>query len=288
MSENILEVKGLTKDYGDFVLDKLTFTVPKGVIMGLIGENGAGKSTTINCILNEISKTDGNIEIFGKDYLSEEIEIKDKIGVVFDENHFPDIFTPNEIGTYMSGIYSKWERNTYVNYLSKFELPADKRVKDFSKGMKVKLAFAVALSHKAELLILDEATSGLDPIIRDDILDILIDFVQDENHSILMSSHITTDLEKVADYITFIHQGKVLFCKTKDELRYNYGIIRCGAALFDQLDKAEILAYRKDDYQWNVLVADKEKARRKYKNAVVDDATIDDILLLYVKGEQAK
>ena len=139
MSENILEVKGLTKDYGDFVLDKLTFTVPKGVIMGLIGENGAGKSTTINCILNEISKTDGNIEIFGKDYLSEEIEIKDKIGVVFDENHFPDIFTPNEIGTYMSGIYSKWERNTYVNYLSKFELPADKRVKDFSKGMKVKL-----------------------------------------------------------------------------------------------------------------------------------------------------
>ena len=126
MSENILEVKGLTKDYGDFVLDKLTFTVPKGVIMGLIGENGAGKSTTINCILNEISKTDGNIEIFGKDYLSEEIEIKDKIGVVFDENHFPDIFTPNEIGTYMSGIYSKWERNTYVNYLSKFELPADK------------------------------------------------------------------------------------------------------------------------------------------------------------------
>ena len=171
--------------------------------MGLIGENGAGKSTTINCILNEISKTDGNIEIFGKDYLSEEIEIKDKIGVVFDENHFPDIFTPNEIGTYMSGIYSKWERNTYVNYLSKFELPADKRVKDFSKGMKVKLAFAVALSHKAELLILDEATSGLDPIIRDDILDILIDFVQDENHSVLVSSHIISDLEKVADYITF-------------------------------------------------------------------------------------
>lgn len=218
MSENILEVKGLTKDYGDFVLDKLTFTVPKGVIMGLIGENGAGKSTTINCILNEISKTDGNIEIFGKDYLSEEIEIKDKIGVVFDENHFPDIFTPNEIGTYMSGIYSKWERNTYVNYLSKFELPADKRVKDFSKGMKVKLAFAVALSHKAELLILDEATSGLDPIIRDDILDILIDFVQDENHSVLVSSHIISDLEKVADYITFIHKGKLVFTHSKDEL----------------------------------------------------------------------
>ena len=154
--------------------------------------------------------------------------------------------------------------------------------------MKMKLCIAVALSHKPKLLILDEATSGLDPVMRDDILDVFLDFVQDENHSILMSSHITTDLEKVADYITFIHQGKVLFCKTKDELRYRYGIVGCGAVLFDQLDKEEVLTYRKDDYQWNVLVADKEKVRKKYKNAVVDDATIDDILLLYVKGEQAK
>lgn len=285
MSENILEVKGLTKDYGDFVLDKLTFTVPKGVIMGLIGENGAGKSTTINCILNEISKTDGNIEIFGKDYLSEEIEIKDKIGVVFDENHFPDIFTPNEIGTYMSGIYSKWERNTYVNYLSKFELPADKRVKDFSKGMKVKLAFAVALSHKAELLILDEATSGLDPIIRDDILDILIDFVQDENHSVLVSSHIISDLEKVADYITFIHKGKLVFTHSKDELVDNYGVMNCGAMVFDNLDKSEIIAYRKEDYQYKVLVKDRHIAEKKYPKAIVVPAAIEEIMLFYVKGE---
>ena len=285
MSENILEVKVLTKDYGDFVLDKLTFTVPKGVIMGLIGENGAGKSTTINCILNEISKTDGNIEIFGKDYLSEEIEIKDKIGVVFDENHFPDIFTPNEIGTYMSGIYSKWERNTYVNYLSKFELPADKRVKDFSKGMKVKLAFAVALSHKAELLILDEATSGLDPIIRDDILDILIDFVQDENHSVLVSSHIISDLEKVADYITFIHKGKLVFTHSKDELVDNYGVMSCGAMVFDNLDKSEIIAYRKEDYQYKVLVKDRHIAEKKYPKAIVVPAAIEEIMLFYVKGE---
>ena len=285
MSENILEVKGLTKDYGDFVLDKLTFTVPKGVIMGLIGENGAGKSTTINCILNEISKTDGNIEIFGKDYLSEEIEIKDKIGVVFDENHFPDIFTPNEIGTYMSGIYSKWERNTYVNYLSKFELPADKRVKDFSKGMKVKLAFAVALSHKAELLILDEATSGLDPIIRDDILDILIDFVQDENHSVLVSSHIISDLEKVADYITFIHKGKLVFTHSKDELVDNYGVMSCAAMVFDNLDKSEIIAYRKEDYQYKVLVKDRHIAEKKYPKAIVVPAAIEEIMLFYVKGE---
>lgn len=285
MSENILEVKGLTKDYGDFVLDKLTFAVPKGVIMGLVGENGAGKSTTINCILNEISKTDGNIEIFGKDYLSEEIAIKDKIGVVFDENHFPDIFTPNEIGTYMSGIYSKWERNTYINYLSKFELPADKRVKDFSKGMKVKLAFAVALSHKAELLILDEATSGLDPIIRDDILDILIDFVQDENHSVLVSSHIISDLEKVADYITFIHKGKLVFSHLKDELIDNYGVISCGAMVFDNIEKSEIIAYRKEDYQYKVLVKDRHIAEKKYPKAIVSPAAIEEIMLFYVKGE---
>ena len=253
--------------------------------MGLVGENGAGKSTTINCILNEISKTDGDIEIFGKDYLSEEIEIKDKIGVVFDENHFPDVFTPNEIGTYMSGIYSKWERNTYINYLSKFELPADKKVKDFSKGMKVKLAFAVALSHKAELLILDEATSGLDPIIRDDILDILIDFVQDENHSVLVSSHITSDLEKVADYITFLNKGKLVFSQLKDELVDNYGVISCGAMIFDNLDKSEIIAYRKEDYQYKVLVKNRHIAEKKYPKAIVTPAAIEEIMLFYVKGE---
>lgn len=288
MSENILEVKGLTKDYGDFVLDKLTFTVPKGVIMGLIGENGAGKSTTINCILNEISKTDGNIEIFGKDYLSEEIEIKDKIGVVFDENHFPDIFTPNEIGTYMSGIYSKWERNTYVNYLSKFELPADKRVKDFSKGMKVKLAFAVALSHKAELLILDEATSGLDPVMRDEILDVFMEFIQDEKHSILISSHITSDLEKIADYIVFLHDGEIVFEQSKDSLIYEYGLVHCKTKDFENIDPKDILAYQRKDFEWVALVTDKEKFSHKYKQCVVDDVTLEEIMLMYIKGEVQK
>lgn len=216
------------------------------------------------------------------------IEIIERGKVVFDGINFYETLTPAKVGKIAGAAYKQWDGHLFQDYLKRFQLPADKEIKSLSKGMKMKLCIAVALSHNPKLLILDEATSGLDPVMRDDILDVFLEFVQDENHSILMSSHITTDLEKVADYITFIHQGKVLFCKTKDELRYNYGIIRCGAALFDQLDKAEILAYRKDDYQWNVLVADKEKARRKYKNAVVDDATIDDILLLYVKGEQAK
>lgn len=215
-------------------------------------------------------------------------QLKEDIGVVFDGINFYETLTPAKIGKISQAAYSQWDVSLYQGYLKRFALPDDKEVKTFSKGMKMKLCIAVALSHHPKLLILDEATSGLDPVMRDDILDVFLDFVQDENHSILMSSHITTDLEKVADYITFIHQGKVLFCKSKDELRYNYGIIRCGASLFDAIDKSEVLAYRKCDYQWDVLVANKDSARRKYKNAIVDDASIDDILLLYVKGEQAK
>lgn len=285
MTENILEIHNLSKDYGDFVLNRVSFSLPRGVIMGLIGENGAGKSTTINCILNEIQKSSGEVLIFGKDHISNEIEIKSKLGVVFDENHFPDIFTPMEIGKYMSGIYPGWEWVTYRQFLEKFELPKDKKIKDFSKGMKVKLAFAVALSHKAELLILDEATSGLDPIIRDDVLDMLIDFVQDESHSVLVSSHITSDLEKVADYITFLHKGKVVFSHEKDDLVDNYGIVSCGAAIFDTLDKAEIVAYRKEDYQYKVLVKNRDKAAKNYSKAIVSPATIEEIMLFYVKGE---
>lgn len=284
MAENILEVKNLTKDYGDFVLNDLSFSIPRGVIMGLIGENGAGKSTTVNCILNEIKKNSGNILIFGKDHIIDECEIKDKIGIVFDENHFPDIFTPKEIEKYMSGIYTNWDSIAFRNYLKQFELPAKKKIKDFSKGMKVKLAFAVALSHKAELLILDEATSGLDPIIRDDILDILIDFVQDENYSILFSSHITSDLEKIADYITFIHKGRLVFCSLKDDLIDNYGVVSCGASVFDTLDKTEIISYQKEDYQYKVLVRDRNKIAKDFPKALVEPATIE-IMLFYVKGE---
>ena len=285
MTENALEVRNLRKDYGDFALDKLSFTLPRGVIMGLIGENGAGKSTTINCILNEIQKDAGEILIFDKDNIADEKEIKSKLGVVFDENHFPDIFTPLEIGKFMAGIYSGWEWPTYRQFLEKFELPKGKKIKDFSKGMKVKLAFAVALSHNAELLILDEATSGLDPIIRDDVLDMLIDFVQDESHSVLVSSHITSDLEKVADYITFIHKGKLIFSHDKDDLVDNYGIVNCGAAVFDVLDKTMVVAYRKEDYQYKVLVRDRNRTSKNYPKSIVSPTTIEEIMLFYVKGE---
>jgi ABC-2 type transport system ATP-binding protein len=286
--EPILQVEDLTKQYSDFKLDHVSFSVPKGCIMGLIGENGAGKSTTINAVLDLIHKDGGTVKFGGQELSADPKNIKENIGVVFDNINFYETLTPAKIGKISAAAYRQWEDTVYDDYLHKLQLPPHKEIKTFSKGMKMKLAIAVALSHKPKLLILDEATGGLDPVMRDDILDLFLDFVQDENHSILMSSHISGDLEKVADYITFIHKGKVLFCKPKDELRYHYGIIRCGAALFDAIDKTEILAYRKRDYQWDVLVADKDKARRKYKEAVVDDSSIDDILLLYVKGEQVQ
>lgn len=285
--DNILEVRNLTKQYADFTLDHVSFSIPKGTIMGLIGENGAGKSTTINAILDLIHKDDGTVTFWGQE-LSSAKQLKEDIGVVFDGINFYETLTAAKVGKISQTAYKQWDDRLYREYLNRFQLPTDKEIKTFSKGMKMKLCIAVALSHRPKLLILDEATSGLDPVMRDDILDVFLEFVQDEEHSIMISSHITTDLEKVADNITFIHHGKVLFCKAKDELRYQYGIIHCGAAVFDEIDKSEILAYRKEDYQWNVLVADKEKARRRYKNAVVDDAAIDDIMLLYVKGERTK
>ena len=283
----ILEVKNLTKHYDGFTLDHVSFQVPGGCIMGLVGENGAGKSTTIKAILDLVHKDEGTVTFWGQE-LSGSSDLKEDIGVVFDGISFYETLTPVQVGKILGAAYRRWDDRLYKQYLERFSIPKEKEIKGLSKGMKAKLSIAAALSHRPKFLIMDEATSGLDPVMRDDMLDVFLEFVQDEEHSILMSSHITTDLEKVADYITFIHQGKLLFCKSKDELRYQYGIVRCGAAVFEQMDKSQVLAWRKEDYQWDVLVPDKEKARRLYKNAVVDDATIDDILLLYVKGERSK
>lgn len=283
----ILQVEDLTKHYPGFTLDHVSFSIPKGTIMGLIGENGSGKSTTIKSILGLTKKDGGTISILGTQEQDIDFGVRNKIGVVFDGNNYPEKMTPKQLSHFLSNIYTSWDEEKYFSMLARFSLPSNKKIKTFSCGMKMKLAIVAALSQNPELLIMDEPTSGLDPVMRDDILDVFLEFVQDENHSIMMSSHITTDLEKVADYITFIHQGKVIFSKKKDELRYHFGIIRCGASVFDQIDKKEVLAYRKTDYQWDVLVADKEKAKRKYKNVVVDDAAIDDIMLLYVKGEMS-
>ena len=205
--EPALQINGLTKEYPGFKLDHVSFTLPCGTIMGLIGENGAGKSTTINAVLDLIRKDDGNILFWGKALSHNPRQLKEDIGVVFDGINFYETLTPVKVGKISAAAYRQWDPSAYKGFLEQFQLPADKEIKTFSKGMKMKLSIAAALSHHPKLLILDEATSGLDPVMRDDILDVFLDFIQDETHSILMSSHITTDLEKVADYITFIEKS---------------------------------------------------------------------------------
>lgn len=279
-----LTVSGLTKTYPDFLLDHVSFQVLNGSIVGLIGENGAGKSTTVHTVLGLVQKEAGHVSIFEKERLDD--DIKEQIGVVFDGSNYPEILSPKKLNRILKHIYHSWDAHTYFALLKQFSLPADKQIKQFSKGMKMKLAICAALSHHSRLLILDEATSGLDPVIRDDILDMLLDFVQDEDHSILISSHITSDLEKIADYIVFLHEGKVVFSKTKDELTDQYGIIKCGAAQYDALDRSDILVSRRMDYEWQVLVADRQRIQKKYPEAMTVPATIDEIMLLYVKGEK--
>ncbi len=284
MMEAALKVTGLTKRYDRFTLENVSFEIPMGTIMGMIGENGAGKSTTINAVLDLIRRDGGEVT-FWNQTLTENRELKEDIGVVFDGLNFYDTLTPKKMGKVLSLAYKTWDDGLYRQYLQRFDLPERQEIKSFSKGMKMKLNIAAALSHRPKLLILDEPTAGLDPVMRDDILEVFLEFVQDEEHSILVSSHISTDLEKIADYITFIHQGKVVFSKSKDDLRYRYGVLRCGEEAFGKMDKADMLAWRREAYQYSILVEDKESARKKYPDAVMDNTTIDDILLIYVKGE---
>lgn len=281
-----LKIQGLTKKFEGFALDKVSFRVPSGSIVGLIGENGAGKTTTINAALGLIKKDSGEIEILGENVEHLTPSIKEEIGAVFDASNFSEELTPEKLDKVLKDIYTSWDQDLFRQLLDRLEIPFSRKLKTFSKGMKMKLSLAAALSHHPKLLILDEATSGLDPVMRDDILDMFLDFVQEEDHAILVSSHITSDLEKVADYIVFIHKGKIIFSKPKDELLEDYGIIKCGDEQFKALDREDWIACRRQDYEWQVLTSDRKKAEKKYPKALVMPAIIDEIMLLYVKGEQ--
>ena len=281
MDNNIL-VQSLCKQFEDFSLDNVSFKVPKGRIVGFIGENGAGKSTTINLILNELNKDSGQIQVFGIDHTIP--TVKENIGVVFDECNFHDVFTAADIEKILKRVYKTWDSNLFSQYLKKFKIPTKKTIGTFSKGMKMKLSIICAMAHRPKLLILDEATTGLDPVVRDEVLDLFWEFIQDEDCSIFFSSHITSDIQKIADYVILIHQGKIIFEEQKDNLVYNYGVEKCGKEKFAQFSSDDYIIHRTTNMSVECLVHDKEAFKQKYKNIIVDNATLEDIMLFYVKG----
>ena len=284
---NVIEIKKLKKKYdNNFELGEINLEIPSGYIIGLIGENGAGKTTLIKSILNIISKDSGDIKIFNKDNKKYESFVKEDIGIVLDGMFFPEILTPNDINTIMKDTYKEWDKELFYKYLSDFKIPNNKKIKDFSKGMRKKLEIATALSHKPKLLILDEPTSGLDPVVRDDILDIFLDFIKDEEHTILLSTHITSDLEHIADKIIFIDNGKVILNENKDELLDNYGVLKCDKDSFNKISKEDIISYKKNKYNYEVLIKNKNKMKKKYKDSVIDKITLEELMVLVIKGEK--
>lgn len=276
---NAIEVKNLNKSYKDFRLESVSFSLPCGCIMGLVGENGAGKSTTIKAMLNLIKKDSGEIRLLGKNYTKCSME---DIGIVTEDIGLPESLNASEMNKIFKNIYKSWDKELYFYYLKEFNIPIDKKIKAFSKGMKMKLYISIALAHDAKLLILDEATSGLDPVMRDEILEIFYDFTRDENHSILISSHIVSDLEKVCDYIAFMNKGRLILCEEKDELLNNYRLIQCDEKTLDSIDKASVLSIRKTNYGINAVIE---------KNAVTDkmnaqQITLEDLFVYMIRGQK--
>ena len=284
---NSIEIRRLCKSFPDFSLRDVSLTLPGGSIMGLIGENGAGKTTTIKCILNLVRRDAGEILLLGHDNLREERLAKQDVGVVLDECFFHDTLRPRDVGRILAPVFQSWDGGLYRDYLDKFRLPEKKFIKEFSRGMKMKLSLAAALAHRPKLLILDEATAGLDPVVRDEILDEFLSFICDEEHAILISSHITSDLEKAADYITYIHQGQVVLSDAKDAILDSYGRLGCTAAQLERVDPADLLRVRRGVFGCEALVTDRGAFRRKYPSLTVDRVTLEDIMLFIGKGEAA-
>lgn len=281
--ENSIEIKHLLKKYDHFQLNNINLHIPSGSIVGLIGENGAGKTTLLKSILNIINIDKGSITIFGKDWKLAEQMVKEDIGVVLDNSFFPELLKPKDIRDIMRHIYRTWDDALFQQYMEEFSLP-NQTIKTMSKGMRKKLEIAVALSHHPKLLILDEPTSGLDPVVRAEILDIFLDFIQDEEHTIILSTHITSDLEHIADYIVFIDHGKIVFNQSKDDILEQYGVIKCGEDMFQTLSKEEIIRYRKNRYHYEILVNNRKHFQKKYPDVCIDKVTLEDIMVLYIKG----
>lgn len=251
---NALEIKNLTKKIGDFQLDSLTLTLPSGCIMGLIGENGAGKSTVIRLILDILHKDSGTVTLLGRDNQEDIRLTKEEIGVVPDEVGIPDCLTAKQVGKIMKNTFSRWDDEEYARLLQKLSLPAEKAFRDYSRGMKMKLGIAIAMSHGSRLLLLDEPTSGLDPVARDEVVEMLYEFTRDESHSVLISSHIVSDLEKLCDYVAFLHRGKLLLCEEKDLLLAEYGMIHCSSEQLQRLDTSAVKHRKESPYGAEAIV----------------------------------
>ena len=283
----VIELKNVKKDYGDFVLDNVSFCVPTGSVCGFIGQNGAGKTTTIQIILDAIKRDGGEVYVFGKNIDDGMSALKEDIGVVFDEMGFHDFLTPKQINTVMKNIYKNWDEDAFFDYLKKFSLPAKKECGKFSRGMRMKLQIATAMSHKAKLLIMDEPTSGLDPIVRNEIIQIFREFVIEEDHSILLSSHITTDLEKIADEVVFIDAGKIVLSGNKDEIIEKHGILRCKKDEVNEISKSLIVDVDVSSMGAEILVNDKKAASKLYPGMVIDEAGLEQIMIHYVNSSKA-
>lgn len=283
---NAIEIRGLCKHYKDFSLQDVSFNVPGGCIMGFIGENGAGKTTTLKSILGLLHTDGGTVSVLGRDPVAERAAVGRDLGVVLDGSFFSPVMRIGDINATMAHLHPDWDKELFASYCKRFALPEGKPYKNFSKGMIAKLMLATALSHHPKLLILDEATSGLDPVVRSEILDIFLEFIQDEEHTILLSSHITSDLEKVADYITFIHAGRIVFSEPMDDLREQYGVLKCARARVDALTNAHVIGRHDSKFDAELLVDNLPEARSKNPDVLAEPATLDDIMTFLAKGVQ--
>jgi ABC-2 type transport system ATP-binding protein len=283
----ILEVRNLAKKYPGFSLSNISFTLENGYIMGFIGPNGAGKTTTIRLIMNLIRRNSGEIKVFGLDNIKDELEVKERVGFVYDENHFYNELSVLEMKKIIAPFYSKWDDSVFKDYLDRFELSPRKKIKDLSRGMKMKFSLVIALSHHADLLLLDEPTSGLDPIFRSELLDILAEIIQDENKSIFLSTHLTADLDKIADYITFINRGTLVFCEAKDTIMERYALVKGDNELLDEELKREFVGINQSKYGFTGLTRDVQRVRQVFGSSVlIEKASLEDIMLYTVRGKQ--
>lgn len=285
--DHILELNNVSKKYKEFQLNNISFNLEKGYIMGLIGPNGAGKSTTIKLIMNLIKKDSGEIKIFGKDYKKDEIAVKERIGFVYDENYFYEDLNLLEMKNIIAPFYKNWDEEAFQKHIKVFNLPLKRKIKELSRGMKMKYSLALALSHKADLIIMDEPTSGLDPIIRNELLEILYDVIQDEEKGILFSTHNTTDLDKIADYITFINNGEMVFSESKDEIMDKYKIVKGGKEILTDDIRKNIIGIKEHNYGFEALTTNSALLKREFKNEIIiENTTLEGIMIYTVRGNE--